>query len=81
MDELLKKHGAAAGITGAAARMKMDGLCPYALRATAATNAPHALEHQADIAIVQIGSGTPRSRRSGCTTGGGQGRRIRRRLR
>jgi integrase len=51
MDKLLKKYGAAAGITGAAARMKMDGLCLHALRATAATNA---LEHQADIAYVQM---------------------------
>ncbi|UYV12378.1 MAG: tyrosine-type recombinase/integrase [Phycisphaera sp.] len=42
--KLLKKYGAAAGIT-------MDGLCLHALRATAATNA---LEHQADIAYVQM---------------------------
>jgi len=42
--KLLKKYGTAAGIT-------MDGLCLHALRATAATNA---LEHQADIAYVQM---------------------------
>jgi integrase/recombinase XerD len=42
--KLLKRYGAKAGIT-------MDGLCLHALRATAATNA---LEHQADIAYVQM---------------------------
>jgi len=42
--KMLKKYGTAAGIT-------MDGLCLHALRATAATNA---LEHQADIAYVQM---------------------------
>ncbi|MEO1009581.1 MAG: tyrosine-type recombinase/integrase [Planctomycetota bacterium] len=42
--KLLKRYGAAAGIS-------MDGLCLHALRATAATNA---LEHQADIAYVQM---------------------------
>jgi site-specific recombinase XerD len=42
--KLLKWYGAKAGIT-------MDGLCLHALRATAATNA---LEHQADIAYVQM---------------------------
>lgn len=42
--KLLKKYGRDAGIT-------MDGLCLHALRATAATNA---LEHQADIAYVQM---------------------------
>lgn len=42
--KLLKRYGAMAGIT-------MDGLCLHALRATAATNA---LEHQADIAYVQM---------------------------
>ncbi len=42
--KLLKRYGALAGVT-------MDGLCLHALRATAATNA---LEHQADIASVQM---------------------------
>jgi len=42
--KLLRWYGAKAGIT-------MDGLCLHALRATAATNA---LEHQADIAYVQM---------------------------
>jgi integrase len=42
--KLLKRYGAKAGIS-------MDGLCLHALRATAATNA---LEHQADIAYVQM---------------------------
>ena len=40
---MLKRYGAAAGI-------KLDGLCLHALRATAATNA---LENAADIAFVQ----------------------------
>jgi site-specific recombinase XerD len=42
--KLLKRYGTLAGVT-------MDGLCLHALRATAATNA---LEHQADIAYVQM---------------------------
>ena len=42
--KMLKKYAAKAGIT-------VDGLCLHALRATAATNA---LEHQADIAYVQM---------------------------
>jgi len=42
--KLLKRYGAKAGI-------QTDGLCLHALRATAATNA---LEHQADIAYVQM---------------------------
>lgn len=42
--KLLRKYGREARIT-------MDGLCLHALRATAATNA---LEHQADIAYVQM---------------------------
>ena len=42
--KLLKWYGAKAGIT-------VDGLCLHALLATAATNA---LEHQADIAYVQM---------------------------
>ena len=41
--KMLKRYGAAAGI-------KLDGLCLHALRATAATNA---LENAADIAFVQ----------------------------
>ncbi len=44
MYKLLKNYGAKAGIT-------MDGLCLHALRATAATNA---LQHQANIAYVQM---------------------------
>jgi len=42
--KMLKCYGVQAGVT-------MDGLCLHALRATAATNA---LEHQADIAYVQM---------------------------
>ena len=42
--KMLKKYAAKAGIS-------VDGLCLHALRATAATNA---LEHQADIAYVQM---------------------------
>lgn len=42
--KMLNKYGSSIGI-------KLDGLCLHALRATAATNA---LEHQADIAYVQM---------------------------